>query len=176
MPNMIYGVMAGVNVPKLTEKDGLMDISNRLGFGFGMMWGVDFGRVELVPEIWYTRTNVDMMVVGSSESYSMGCNNIEVPILVAIPFGAIRLNFGPTLSLVNNSTLQEVDGDESIDFGRTRSTVGYLVGASCTFNNNMIIDLRLSGGLKAVEMEWYKGNKSYNYNFFSCGLNVGYRF
>lgn len=174
---MIYGVMAGVTMPKLSDKQDALDISNATGFQLGMMWGVGLGALEIVPEIWYQHENTKLTEVCYDEKYSMVSNNIEVPILFVMRFADwFRFNIGPSFSLMNSTKIVADDDGDSIDFGRTRSAAGYTVGLSATLSERYIIDLRYTGRFVSADTEWHTGANSYEYRYYNMAFSVGYRF
>lgn len=174
---MVYGVVAGVMLPQLNEKSDNIDIENKAGYGFGMMWGVKLGGIEFVPEFWYMHSNTTLNKSGKSTEYELVSHDIEVPLIFAIPVGksGLRFNVGPTFSLMNNSKLKE-EGEDYTDFGRTKSTAGYLIGASLTLYEHLILDFRYTGRYIATDVPWFSGDDIYEYRYYSFGLNVGYRF
>ncbi len=175
--DMVYGVMAGVILPKLSDKQDKLAIDNKAGYGIGMMWGVDFGGVELVPEFWYAHSNTTLNVIGESKSYDLVSHSIEVPVIFALPIAesGLRFNVGPTFALMSNSKL-ECEGEEEIDFGRTKSTAGYLIGLSLTLYERLILDCRFTGRYVSTEKEWHNSGESYDYRYYDFAINVGYRF
>ncbi len=175
--DMIYGVMTGVILPKLSDKQDKLSIDNKAGYGIGMMWGVDLGGLEIVPEFWYTHSNTTLNVVGESDSYDLVGHSIEVPIVFSIPFAesGLRFNVGPTFALMSNTKLKEA-GEEDIDFGRTKSTAGYLIGLSLTLYERLILDCRFTGRYVSTDTQWYNSDESYSYRYYDFAVNVGYRF
>ncbi len=174
---MVYGVLGGVILPQLSEKGDDIDVSNKAGYGFGMMWGLKFGGIEFVPEIWYTHANTTLNKSGNDNKYDLVSHDIEVPLIFSIPVGesGLRFNVGPTFSMLNNSKLKE-DGKDYTDFGRTKSTSGYLIGASLTLFEHLILDFRYTGRYIATDVPWFSGDDIYRYRYYNFGFNVGYRF
>lgn len=171
---MIYGVAAGTAFPKMSDKQDLIDINNKAGYEFGMMWGVKLGGLEVVPEIWYSHANTDLRIKSTDETYYLVSHDIEMPIIFAIPVSFLRFNVGPTFSLMNQSHI-EVAG-ESIDFGRTKSTAGYLIGVSALIREHFIVDFRFTGRFVSNSQEWFEEQTHYDYRYYSFGLHAGYRF
>ncbi len=176
--DMVYGVMAGVTIPRLSDKEGILDVENTAGYQIGMMWGVGLGALEIVPEIWYQHENTKLMQSGDDDVYEMVSSGIEVPIIFAMRFTDwLRFNVGPSFSLMNNSKLHFEDKDkEPVDFGRTRSAAGYVVGLSATISQNFILDVRYTGRFVSTGLDWYNGWTQYEYRYYNMAFNVGYRF
>ncbi len=169
---MVYGVMGGVTLPRMTDKSEVIDITHTAGYSVGLMWGLDLGSVEFVPEIWYRHSNSDLEASG--DDYSLKNNTLEVPLLCALKMGCLRLNFGPSFSLLSNGTLER--GNKSYEFGRVRSTVGYVVGLSAVLVEHVVLDVRYNGHFVPLDVAWYSGDDLYTYSYRSVGFNVGYRF
>ncbi len=177
---MVYGVLAGVVLPKLSDKQDKLSISNKAGYGFAMMWGVDLGTIEVVPEIWYTHSNTDLAVINTTDRYELVSNTIEIPVIFSLPIAesGLRFNVGPTFALMSNSKLTDTSDPtaEQIDFGRTKSTAGYLIGMSLTLFERLILDCRFTGRYVSTEKPWHTGSESYDYRYYDFAVNVGYRF
>lgn len=178
--NMIYGIMAGVSIPELAVEGDYLDINNSAGFQIGMMWGVDMGDIEVVPEIWYQYSKASISESSALDAGEITINSVEVPILLAfdIAGSGLRINVGPSLSLMSSCEYVSDDGKDSYDLGRIRATAGYLVGVSMTLQNNIIFDLRYTGRFGGVTnaSAWGKESEDYKYEFYNLGLSVGYRF
>ncbi len=174
---MVYGVMAGINVPLMTDKMEKVDVGGTAGFAMGMMWGVNLGGLQIAPEIWYQHDKSSLEYSSKGIEGDLVSNSIEVPIVFGMKLGPMRLNVGPSFSLMSDSTLQ-VAGDEDIDFGRTKSTAGYLVGLSTTLMDHLILDVRYTGRFVSVTNPWYTstGEDDPDYRYYSFGINVGYKF
>ncbi len=175
--NSVFGVVAGVNMPVMSDKQDIVDITNTAGYQFGMMWGLDMGALEIVPEIWYQHSKSDMHHKDYDQAGQLINSGIEVPIIFAMNFfDGFRLNLGPSLSLVNNSKYRPADGGEDVEFGRTKSTMGYVVGLSATFMKHFILDARYTGRFVSVESDWHNGYSEHDYRYYNYSFNVGYRF
>lgn len=177
---MVYGAMVGIDIPDMADRSGVNDISNSVGARVGMMWGVDLGGVELVPELWYIHNKADITNNNSGLTGQLVSNSIEVPILFAIPFADIvRFNVGPSFSLMSEGQLT-VDGyDDTLEFGRMKSTCGYTIGLSGLVWQHMIIDARFTGRFATTSNMSFndiEAVEQHDYRYFSFAVNIGYRF
>lgn len=174
---MIYGVMAGVSIPVMSDKQSVVDISNTAGYEIGMMWGVDLGGINIVPEIWYQHDKTDLKNNSNGVEGELVSHSIEVPILFGVEFGPMRFNFGPSFSLMSNSKIL-VAGEEEADFGRVKSTAGYLFGLSAVLMEHLILDFRYTGRFVSTSNAWYEGydGTEHDYRYYSFGVNLGYKF
>ncbi|MFI3259606.1 MAG: outer membrane beta-barrel protein [Rikenellaceae bacterium] len=174
--DMIYGVVAGLTLPKMSDRAKSLDITNTMGFAVGLKYGVDLGGLEIVPEVWYQHDRTSIYNKDKGYFGDLYSNSIEVPILFSMElFKNFSVNVGPSFSLMSNSKIESDDIDD-VDFGRVKSTVGYLFGFSYTFFEHYIVDLRYTGRFVSSDVEWFKGDESYDYRYYSFGVNIGYRF
>lgn len=172
--HMVYGVMAGVLVPRMSDKQNKLDINNVAGYHLGFMWGIDMGKLEIVPEFWYEHNKSDVTRTTSNDKGDLVTHSLEIPVVFAIELGPVRLNFGPSFSLMSSSKFKE-SGKDDIDFGRTKSAAGYLCGASVLLKEHFILDLRYSGRFVSSS-EISVGGDEHEYRYYSYSFNVGYRF
>ncbi len=171
--SMVYGITAGVIFPVLDIKGGNIDISSNPGFKAGIMWGVDFGRVEIVPEVLYSTFNMD--VRDGSQNVELHNSSIDMPLLVGVKVArAVKLHVGPTFSLMCNNRLTYEDGTEE-DYGRIKSSVGYVAGVTYNVVKNFIIDFRYTGRFTDYGNEW-PGGSPYDIWMYSLDLTAGFRF
>ncbi len=172
----VYGFMAGVNFPSLNEKHNNLEIENITGFGIGMMMGFSFGYFDLIPELWYSQNKSEIEMSSTRDRNELKSKDIEIPIIVSIPFAPrMKFNIGPTFSVMNNSSLI-VNGVEEIDFGRTKSSVGYVIGLSVMATDKIFVDVRYTGRYSSVDQQWYDGDETYHFQYYNIGLNLGCRF
>ncbi len=174
---MVYGLMVGANIPLLTDKIDVADVSQAAGFQIGARWGVDLGGLEIVPEIWYMH---DKMHVESKSTNSTGdlvTNSLEFPIVFGIGLGQyVRFDVGPSFSLMSNNKYYDDDGSDVEDFGSFKSTFGYLIGFSTTIAEHYVVDLRYSGRFVSTELAHPHGGEESDYRYYNICINFGYRF
>ncbi len=175
--DMIYGVMAGVVLPNLRVEGNSADIDNKAGFKVGMMWGLDWGAIEFVPEIWYSTNNMafnDDKYTGNSGDITN--NSIDVPLVLALNlWEGVRINLGPTLSLMCDNNVSTTDGD-NFDFGRIKQGVGFMGGISATLFEHMLLDVRYTGRFSSNTNVWNNGGDEYDIKCYDISVSVGYKF
>lgn len=173
--DMVYGVMTGVNIPIMRDKQHDVKSEGSAGFMLGVRWGVDLGGFEIVPEFWYlhdkmTLNNPNLGIKGDLRS-----NSFEAPIVLGINIGErLRVNFGPSFALTSDAELDYED--ETIEFGSYKSTFGYLIGLSYTAWDHFVMDLRYSGRFVSSKAEWPGNEENYDYRYYSVSITAGYRF
>ncbi|MFR9602392.1 MAG: outer membrane beta-barrel protein [Rikenellaceae bacterium] len=174
---MVYGLAAGVTCPILKVDGNNADVSTNAGFKGGMMWGVDFGVVRVVPELWYSTFKMDFREDGAGLKGSELVNrSIDFPIMVGFNLGnsPFRFNCGPSFSLMCKNTLK--DGGKEYDYGRIKSNVGYVLGLSCDVISNLFLDLRYTGRFTANSNEWNTVGDPYNITMYTIDITAGVRF
>ncbi len=175
---MVYGVMGGVTLPRMTDKSEVIDITNTAGYSVGLMWGLDLGGLSIIPELWYQHDNTQVEHTSRNVEGDLITHSIEMPVVFGMKLGPIRLNVGPSFSLMSSSKIR-VDGEEDVDFGKFKSTAGYLVGLSSLLWDHVVLDLRYTGRFVTTSTPWYDTSgtdEAYEYRYYSFGFNIGYRF
>ncbi len=175
---LFTAIVAGVSLPTYTEKSGDLEFSKSMGWGMGLVWGIDVGALEIVPEIWFRQNSYTMYNNVTRKTLSVVGNGVELPIMAAIKMGLMRLNLGVALSLMDNNMAHIEGKTDQIEIGRMRSTAGYLVGVSGIVAKRVVVDLRCTGSFASVGSAWYDASNDviYDYGYYAFSLNVGYRF
>lgn len=174
--SMVYGIAAGLTCPILRFDGNSADVSSNPGFKIGMMWGVDFGVVEIVPELWYStfKMNFNEDIAGLKGA-KLTNNSLDFPILVGFKLGGpFRLNLGPTFSLLCNNTIND-NGKES-EYGRIKSNVGYVAGLGWDVVQNLFLDVRYTGRFNSSCNEWNSKGDPYNISMYTIDITAGFRF
>jgi hypothetical protein len=187
-----FGLKAGVSTTTVTMNDLVKvtsgsttytvdAISNaKYGFHGGAFVRLSLLGVYLQPELLFsTRTNeYTIKNVQTSASYvaKQNFNKLEIPVMVGLRFGPLRLNAGPAASLLINSP-KALIADPDFKNMYSRMTIGYQAGIGIDLLSILTFDLRYEGSLKKYQnqIENATGNK-YNLDdrpnafLFSLGL------
>lgn len=100
-------------------------------------------------------------------------NIMEIPLLFSYRgLGPVRLNCGPVLSI--GGTARYDVGVEKVEFGRMRSTVGYVVGAGVSLTPHLLLDARFVGNF-AKPSNYFEGVEFSTPNYWGV-LSLGYMF
>ncbi len=174
--NMIYGIAAGYMLPYI-DVEGGVDASSKKGYRYGIMWGIDLGRIEIVPELWYSEFSADFDGDDKLGKTSLKNKSIEVPIIFSIdlPLSRLRLNVGPSFSLMCDNDLTSNNGSKT-EFGRIKSGTGYVVGVSSTYFGHLLLDMRFTGRFGSSTNEWPTGSSEYNIKCYDLSMSIGYKF
>ncbi len=177
---MIYGIAAGVSCPQLKFSGNGAVVSLTPGFKAGIMWGVDWGRYELVPELWYSSFSMDFEDGASNvKGAELRSKNLDFPIMFGIEiYGPLRISFGPSFSLMSNNKITTKSGD-SYEFEHIKGSVGYAAGVSCDIYNNLFIDVRYVGLFSSSTTEYFGSSSTsdtYNIRMYTIDITAGFRF
>jgi hypothetical protein len=162
-----FGIKAGVSTTSLSMKtlvtvtsgntsytvDALTDA--KYGFHGGIFMRLSLLGIYLQPELLLsTRTNQYTVIDLSSPTVKMikkqSFNKLDIPVMLGLKLGPLRLNAGPAASLLINSPKDLIDnpGYKSMF---SRMTIGYQAGLGVDILKLLTIDLRYEGSLKKYQ-------------------------
>jgi hypothetical protein len=162
-----FGIKAGVSTTSLSMKtlvtvtsgntsytvDALTDA--KYGFHGGIFMRLSLLGIYLQPELLLsTRTNQYAVIDLSSPTVKMikkqSFNKLDIPVMLGLKLGPLRLNAGPAASLLINSPKDLIDnpGYKSMF---SRMTIGYQAGVGVDILKLLTIDLRYEGSLKKYQ-------------------------
>jgi hypothetical protein len=171
-----FGLKAGVSTTSVTMKDLVKvtsgstsytvdAISNaKYGFHGGAFVRLSLLGVYLQPELLFsTRTNeytVKNLQTSASYVAKQNFNKLEIPVMVGLRLGPLRLNAGPAASLLINSP-KALIADPDFKNMYSRMTIGYQAGIGIDIFKMLTFDLRYEGSLKKYQnqIENATGNK-----------------
>ena len=148
-----FGVMAGVNQPFMRADMGqsTAELKAKTGVVAGLQMGLRFtGVVGIQPEVIYSSNRIALEDEKKNFSTDIKCNALQVPVLLSLRLAAVRVNVGPVFTVVDNPTYLDKSG-EKVMFGRLHPTVSYAVGVSVVLLRKLVIDARVSSGVKSME-------------------------
>lgn len=145
-----------VNVDGQTFRDNLRDSFNsRTGTSFGIY--TRFGKnLFIQPEVLYsTRTgSLDIIRNGQTESVTIKTTSFDVPVLLGIKGGPIRVMAGPVVSfrVSDNQRLGEAlkqYTSGTLNEAWTKASYGYQVGGGLDIGN-LGLDVRYEGNISDI--------------------------
>ena len=148
-----WGVVAGVNYPmaKFDMGQSSASLKTNIGFTAGLHMGLRIvGLFGIQPELLYSYNKIKLTDEAQKFGAEIKCSTVQLPLLLSLKLGVVRLNAGPVFTLVDNPTYLDRK-DEKVLFGRINPTVGAAVGVSVELFDRMIIDARVASGIKAME-------------------------
>lgn len=149
-----------------------VDISAKMGFRVGVVmafcWDEQYAVQGEIGYL-YNRYNLETAEV----QREVRSNIFEVPILFSyrgIPH--LRLNLGPVVNLA--AAARYDNGQERIEAGRVRSTLGYAAGVAVEVTRHLIIDARYTGNFRR-SLNYFEGNE-FKMRSHWATLTIGYVF
>lgn len=126
----------------------------KYGFNGGVFMRLTIFGLYIQPELLLdTRTNeytVKNVQTSVSSIVKQNFNKLDIPVMLGIKFGPLRLNAGPSASILINSPKDLID---SPDFKGmySRMTVGYQAGIGVDLLKTLTFDIRYEGSLKKYQ-------------------------
>jgi hypothetical protein len=156
-----YGLKAGIGFSSLKIEDitGIQDGSDVydlvtgdavLGYHIGVQTRVKIAMLFVQPELYFNAgggTVEQVIENGATEVLNVKFNRIDLPVLVGVKLGPVRLNAGPVGSFVLSETndLTELEPDFTI-FTKTLNW-GFQAGLGVDLFKKLSIDARYEGSL-----------------------------
>lgn len=161
-----FGIKAGLNTTSITMDDlktvASGDISYTVekakgaayGFHGGVFLRLGLNKIFLQPELLFsTRTN-EYTVTNLKEDLasleSQKFNKLDLPVMAGLKFGPVRINAGPSASLLINSPGDLIRNPE-FNTMYSRMTFGYQAGVGLDLFDLLTIDIRYEGSLKKYQ-------------------------
>ena len=164
-----FGIKAGVSTTSLsmetlkTVTSGTTSYTvkalNEAKYGFhgGAFVRLTLLGIYLQPELLLsTRTNeytvkdITNPAVPVSSIVKQTFTKLDIPVMVGLKLGPIRLNAGPVASLLINSPIALINNSEYKSM-YSRMTIGYQAGVGLDILKLLTIDLRYEGSLKKYQ-------------------------
>jgi len=161
-----FGVKLGVNTSSITMADARTVISGSTsyliekakGANFGIYGGlflrVNISKLYIQPELLlstrsndYTVTNIKTQI---DSTIAQNFTRLEIPVMVGVKLGPVRLNAGPAASLLLNSP-KELIADPDFETIYSKMSFGYQAGIGLDLLNKLTFDLRYEGSLKKYQ-------------------------
>jgi hypothetical protein len=157
-----FGIKAGVNTNSITMSDLKTLTSGSTTYTVDKLKGANYGfhggiflrlkvwKIFLQPEaLFSTRTNEYTVTNGTTSVASIvkqNFNKLDIPVMVGLKFGPVRLNAGPVGSILINSP-KDLISDPDFKGMYNTMTVGYQAGLGLDILKKLTIDLRYEGSL-----------------------------
>jgi opacity protein-like surface antigen len=150
------GLKAGVStttVPTYDFNNGTNTIEALKDASYGIHGGL-FMRLSLLgiylqPEVLFSSTKYEYNVATTTnpeEVLSQQFNKLDIPVLLGFNLGPIRVNAGPSASILINSPKALFDDPDFESLYRS-ATFGYQAGVGVDFLKRLTLDLRYEGSL-----------------------------
>ncbi|HNT92138.1 MAG: PorT family protein [Bacteroidales bacterium] len=132
------------------------------GFQGGVFMRASFSGFYIQPELLLaTATNSvtyeDVEAGGAAEIYSQKFNKLNIPVLLGVKVGPLRLNAGPAASVMITDPKEIIEGATY-----KRATFGYQAGVGFDLLKRLSFDLRYEGNLNQFGDEIEIGDQTFN--------------
>ncbi len=164
-----FGIKAGVSTSSLSMAD-LKTVTSgntsytvdaltsaKYGFQGGVFIRATLLGIYIQPELLlttrtneYTVTDITNSTAPVSTIVKQNFNKLEIPVLIGFKLGPLRLNAGPSGSILINSP-KELISDTDFKSLYTRMTIGYQAGIGFDLFKTLTFDLRYEGNLKKYQ-------------------------
>jgi hypothetical protein len=164
-----FGLKAGVSTTNLSMAD-LKTVTSgnttytvnaltaaKYGFHGGAFVRLSLFGIYLQPELLFTtRTNeytVQNVTVGqttAAEIVKQNFNKLDIPVMLGLKLGPLRVNAGPVGSLLINSPKDLIKNPDYKN-NYNKMTIGYQAGVGFDLLNFLTFDLRYEGSLKKYQ-------------------------
>jgi len=160
-----FGLKAGLStsslsmpsVKTITSGSGTYQVEALTQAKYGFHGGV-FARVTLLglfvqPELLFSNRTNEYNITDPASAISVAkqtFNKIDIPVMLGVKLGPVRLNAGPAASLLINTPKDIID-DPDLKSNYSRMTFGYQAGLGVDVLNKLTVDLRFEGSLKKYQ-------------------------
>lgn len=183
-----FGIKAGAstgNVPKYDISTGENNIESlkdaSFGFHAGAFLRITLFGVYLMPEVYFASSTYDYNVTVAEEPekvLSQKFDKLEVPVLLGVTLGPVRINAGPSASILIGSPRELINDPDFKELYRS-ATFGYQAGVGVDLFKHLTIDLRYGGSLSKKFGEAVNiGSQTFNLDQRESAvlLSIGYMF
>jgi hypothetical protein len=162
-----WGIKAGLSTTSVTmshvktlstsSTNYTVDAIKEANYGFhaGLFIRMTVLGIYLQPEFVFASTenqyNVTNVTAGTAAVIqSQKFNKLDIPVLIGVKLGPIRVNAGPSASLLINSPKALINSPE-LESVYSRMSFGYQAGVGLDILKLLTIDLRYEGSLKKYQ-------------------------
>lgn len=129
--------------------------SAKYGFHGGMFLRLCLFSLYVQPELLFSSTTNDYTVVNLatpsvSTVVKQNFNKLDIPVMVGLKFGPLRLNAGPAASLRINSP-KSLISDPNFKNIYNNMTIGYQAGVGIDILKTLTLDVRYEGSLRKYQ-------------------------
>jgi opacity protein-like surface antigen len=150
-----FGIKAGATsstVPTYDVSSGTNNIkalkTAAYGFHAGVFLRMTVAGIYLMPEVVFASTSYDYSVTmgASTVPLSQKFNKLDIPILIGLKLGPLRINAGPAATILINSPAELISDPKFKDMYR-KASFGYQAGVGFDLFKKLTFDARYGGSL-----------------------------
>ncbi|HOW41697.1 MAG TPA: porin family protein [Bacteroidales bacterium] len=163
-----FGIKAGASTNSLTM-DNVKQIATgsstysvqmleeaKYGFHGGLFMRVKLLALYVQPELLFASKSsaykVTNVTTGTVKDVVQSMNKLDIPVMVGLKFGPVRVNAGPAGSLLIGSPKELID-DHNLKSNYAKMSIGYQAGVGLDILKKLTIDLRYEGSLKKYQTQ-----------------------
>jgi hypothetical protein len=163
-----FGIKAGASTNSLTMDNVKQVVSGSTTYSVQMLEEAKYGfhgglfmRVKLLalyvqPELLFaSKSNaykVTNVTTGTAKDVVQNLNKLDIPVMVGLKFGPVRINGGPAGSLLIGSP-KELISDPNLKSSYAKMSIGYQAGVGLDILKKLTIDLRYERSLKKYQTQ-----------------------
>jgi len=164
-----FGLKAGVSTTSLTMETLKTITSGNTSYTVDALEGANYGfhggaflRLTLLglyiqPELLFASTTNEYTVVDLGAPTveiikKQTLNKLDIPVMLGLKLGPVRLNAGPAASLLIGSPKELID-DTDFKSMYSRMSIGYQAGLGVDILKRLTVDLRYEGSLKKYQTQ-----------------------
>ena len=129
-------------------------MSMMLSYGAALQFRLNIGKsFGIQPEISYAYSNIKINDSYNNFSTKAKSNIVQIPMLLSFRAAMFRFNFGPVFTLMDNTSYNLADKDETIKqmtLGKLYPAVTYAAGISVKVSRRMMIDVRYADMFRSL--------------------------
>lgn len=130
-----------------------------------------YEQVALQMELAYLHNKIETKSMKTT--FDVKSNVMEIPLMFSYRgLWPMRFNVGPVLSLAGTGRYS--NGEEKIEFGRLRTTLGYVASVGVNISDSVVVDARFTGNVGRTD-NYFEGVE-FSSSSYWVGLNIGYLF
>ncbi len=143
------------------------------GFHGGVFFRFSMLGIMLQPEVIFSMAENNMLVtdVGTAvdEIKSQKFNKLDIPVLLGVRLGPVRIMAGPAASVMLSSTSDIIENAENL---YKALTFGYQAGVGVDIAKKVTLDVRYEGGLNSFGEEITVGGESFTLDGRSSAILI----
>jgi hypothetical protein len=159
-----YGIKAGVGFSSLKFDDitgindggDVYDLATGagvVGYHLGVQTQIKIAMIYIEPEVYFNAgggTVEKIMDNGATEVLNVNFSRIDIPLLVGVKLGPVRLNLGPTGSIVLKESTDLTSLQPDFTLFNNTMTWGFQAGAGVDLFSKISLDARYEGSLSQL--------------------------
>jgi Outer membrane protein beta-barrel domain len=159
-----FGLKGGLNYSKLKFDDvsnvvsgaseySLMEDESFQSFHIGVMSRIKVFNMYLQPELYFNTSGGKVLIEDMSGTTTLSevrqvkYNKIDVPVLIGMKFGPVRVNAGPVASIMLSESNEIEDIIPEMESLSKSASFGYQAGVGIDFLKFLTLDYRYEGSL-----------------------------